>query len=249
LKLIELIELTKRFDQLVAVDHINLHVKQGEIFGFLGPNGAGKTTTIKMLVGLLKPTSGRALIDGYDVVAHPMEAKQVVGFIPDQPFLYEKLTGVEFLKFIGSLFGMKRDEIQPRISDLLGLFELDGWRDELIESYSHGMKQRLVMSSALLHNPKLIIVDEPMVGLDPKGKNLVKRIFRQKSEEGVTIFLSTHTLEIAQQLCHRLGIINRGKIIAMGTLSELTKDLEDKTGQTGTLESLFLALTGKSLDD
>ncbi len=247
--MIELIELTKRFGQLVAVDHINLHVKQGEIFGFLGPNGAGKTTTIKMLVGLLKPTSGRALIDGYDVVAHPMEAKRVVGFIPDQPFLYEKLTGVEFLKFIGSLFGMKKDEIQPRISDLLGLFELDGWRDELIESYSHGMKQRLVMSSALLHNPKLIIVDEPMVGLDPKGINLVKRIFRQKSEEGVTIFLSTHTLEIAQQLCHRLGIINRGKIIAMGTLSELMKDLEDKTGQTGTLESLFLALTGKSLDD
>jgi ABC-2 type transport system ATP-binding protein len=247
--LIELIELTKRFGQLVAVDHINLHVKQGEIFGFLGPNGAGKTTTIKMLVGLLKPTSGRALIDGYDVVAQPMEAKRVVGFIPDQPFLYEKLTGVEFLKFIGSLFGMKKDEIQPRISDLLGLFELDGWRDELIESYSHGMKQRLVMSSALLHNPKLIIVDEPMVGLDPKGINLVKRIFRQKSEEGVSIFLSTHTLEIAQQLCHRLGIINRGKIIAMGTLSELMKDLEDKTGQTGTLESLFLALTGKSLDD
>ena len=247
--MIELIELTKRFGQLVAVDHINLHVKQGEIFGFLGPNGAGKTTTIKMLVGLLKPTSGRALIDGYDVVAHPMEAKRVVGFIPDQPFLYEKLTGVEFLKFIGSLFGMKKDEIQPRISDLLGLFELDGWRDELIESYSHGMKQRLVMSSALLHNPKLIIVDEPMVGLDPKGINLVKRIFRQKSEEGVSIFLSTHTLEIAQELCHRLGIINRGKIIAMGTLSELTKDLEDKTGQTGTLESLFLALTGKPLDD
>ena len=247
--MIELIELTKRFGQLVAVDHINLHVKQGEIFGFLGPNGAGKTTTIKMLVGLLKPTSGRALIDGYDVVAHPMEAKRVVGFIPDQPFLYEKLTGVEFLKFIGSLFGMKKDEIQPRISDLLGLFELDGWRDELIESYSHGMKQRLVMSSALLHDPKLIIVDEPMVGLDPKGINLVKRIFRQKSEEGVSIFLSTHTLEIAQELCHRLGIINRGKIIAMGTLSELTKDLEDKTGQTGTLESLFLALTGKPLDD
>lgn len=247
--MIELIELTKRFGQLVAVDHINLHVKEGEIFGFLGPNGAGKTTTIKMLAGLLKPTSGRALIDGYDVVAHPMEAKRVVGFIPDQPFLYEKLTGVEFLKFMGSLFGMKKDEIQPGISDLLGLFELDGWGEELIESYSHGMKQRLVMSAALLHNPKLIIVDEPMVGLDPKGINLVKRIFRQKSEEGVTIFLSTHTLEIAQQLCHRLGIINRGKIIAMGTLSVLMKDLEDKTGQAGTLESLFLALTGKSLDD
>jgi len=198
--LIELIELTKCFGQLVAVGHINLHVKKGEIFGFLGPNGAGKTTTIKMLTGLLKPTSGRALVDGYDVVAHPMEAKGVIGFIPDHPFLYEKLTGVEFLKFIGSLFGMKKDEIQWGISNLLDLFELDGWGDELIESYSHGMKQRLVMSAALLHDPKIIIVDEPMVGLDPKGINLVKRIFRQKSEEGVTIFLSTHTLEMGKSL-------------------------------------------------
>ena len=247
--MIQLVELTKRFGHLVAVDHLSLHVKGGEIFGFLGPNGAGKTTTIKMLAGLLKPTSGRALIDGYDVVDYPMKAKRVVGFIPDQPFLYEKLTGVEFLRFIGSLFAMKKAEIEWRISDLLGLFELDGWGDELIESYSHGMKQRLVMSAALLHNPKVIIVDEPMVGLDPKGINLVKRIFKQKSEEGVTIFLSTHTLEVAQQLCHRLGIINGGKLIAMGTLSELMTTLEDRTAQTGTLESLFLALTGRSLDE
>jgi ABC-2 type transport system ATP-binding protein len=156
---------------------------------------------------------------------------------------------MEFLRFIGSLFGMEKDEIQGGISHLLDLFELDGWGEELIESYSHGMKQRLVMSAALLHNPKIIIVDEPMVGLDPKGINLVKRIFREQSEEGVTIFLSTHTLEIAQQLCHRLGIINRGKLIAVGTLPELMADLELKTGQTGTLESLFLALTGKSLDE
>ncbi len=247
--MIQLIELTKHFGQLVAVDHISLHIERGEIFGFLGPNGAGKTTTIKMLAGLLKPTSGRALIHGYDVVAYPMEAKRVIGFIPDQPFLYEKLTGVEFLRFIGSLFGMEKGEIEWGISDLLGLFELDGWGDELIESYSHGMKQRLVMSAALLHNPKVIIVDEPMVGLDPKGINLVKRIFRQKSEEGVAIFLSTHTLEIAQQLCHRLAIINGGKLIAMGTLSELMTALEDRTAQTGTLESLFLALTGRSLDE
>lgn len=247
--MIQLIELTKRFGQLVAVDRINLHVRPGEIFGFLGPNGAGKTTTIKMLTGLLKPTSGSALVDGYDVVARPIEAKRVIGFIPDQPFLYEKLTGVEFLGFIGSLFGMQKAEVGRGISDLLALFELDGWADELIESYSHGMKQRLVMSAALLHNPKVIIVDEPMVGLDPKGINLVKRIFREKSEEGVTIFLSTHTLEIAQQLCHRLGIIDEGKLIAMGTLSELMKALEHKTAQTGTLEELFLALTGKSLDE
>jgi ABC-2 type transport system ATP-binding protein len=247
--LIQLIELTKRFSQLVAVDRINLHVSPGEIFGFLGPNGAGKTTTIKMLTGLLKPTSGRALVDGYDVVARPIEAKRVMGFIPDQPFLYEKLTGVEFLGFIGSLFGMQKAEVGRGISDLLALFELDGWADDLIESYSHGMKQRLVMSAALLHNPKVIIVDEPMVGLDPKGINLVKRIFKEKSEEGVTIFLSTHTLEIAQQLCHRLGIIDEGKLVAMGTLSELMKALEHKTAQTGTLEELFLALTGKSLDE
>jgi ABC-2 type transport system ATP-binding protein len=247
--LIQLIELTKRFGQLEAVDRLNLHVRPGEIFGFLGPNGAGKTTTIKMLTGLLKPTSGRALVDGYDVVARPIEAKRVIGFIPDQPFLYEKLTGVEFLGFIGSLFGMQKAEVGRRISDLFSLFELDGWADDLIESYSHGMKQRLVMSAALLHNPKVIIVDEPMVGLDPKGINLVKRIFREKSEEGVTIFLSTHTLEIAQQLCHRLGIIDEGKLIAMGTLSELVKALEHKTAQTGTFEELFLALTGKSLDE
>lgn len=247
--MIQLIELTKRFGQLEAVDRLNLHVRPGEIFGFLGPNGAGKTTTIKMLTGLLKPTSGRALVDGYDVVARPIEAKRVIGFIPDQPFLYEKLTGVEFLGFIGSLFGMQKAEVGRRISDLFSLFELDGWADDLIESYSHGMKQRLVMSAALLHNPKVIIVDEPMVGLDPKGINLVKRIFREKSEEGVTIFLSTHTLEIAQQLCHRLGIIDEGKLIAMGTLSELVKALEHKTAQTGTFEELFLALTGKSLDE
>jgi ABC-2 type transport system ATP-binding protein len=247
--LIQLIELTKRFGQLTAVDHINLQVNRGEIFGFLGPNGAGKTTTIKMLTGLLKPTSGRALIDEHDVVSHPIEAKRVVGFIPDQPFLYEKLTGVEFLKFIGSLFDMDNDEIQRGISHLLDLFELDGWGDDLVEGYSHGMKQRLVMSAALLHHPKIIIVDEPMVGLDPKGINLVKRIFRQKSEEGVTIFLSTHTLEIAQQLCHRLAIINKGKLIAMGTLSELMMFLESQTGQTGTLESLFLELTGKPLNE
>jgi ABC-2 type transport system ATP-binding protein len=247
--MIQLIELTKSFGQLVAVDHVNLHVERGEIFGFLGPNGAGKTTTIKMLTGLLKPTSGRALIDGYDVVSHPMEAKRVIGFIPDQPFIYEKLTGVEFLKFIGSLFGMKKEDIQWRTSDLLDLFELDGWGEELIESYSHGMKQRLVMSAALLHNPKVIIVDEPMVGLDPKGINLVKSVFKQKSREGVTIFLSTHTLEIAQELCHRLGIVNGGKLIAMGTLSELMTALEEETGQTGTLESLFLTLTGKTLDE
>jgi len=247
--MIQLIELTKNFGQLVAVNHVNLHVKRGEIFGFLGPNGAGKTTTIKMLTGLLKPTSGKALIDGYDVVSHPMEAKQVIGFIPDQPFIYEKLTGVEFLKFIGSLFGMKKEDIQWRSSDLLSLFELDGWGEELIESYSHGMKQRLVMSAALLHNPKVIIVDEPMVGLDPKGINLVKSVFKQKSREGVSIFLSTHTLEIAQELCHRLGIVNRGKLIAMGTLSELMTALEEETGQTGTIESLFLTLTGKSFDE
>jgi len=247
--MIQLIELTKSFGQLVAVDHVNLHVEKGEIFGFLGPNGAGKTTTIKMLTGLLKPTSGRALIDGYDVVSHPMEAKRVIGFIPDQPFIYEKLTGVEFLKFIGSLFGMKKEDIQWRMSDLLDLFELDGWGEELIESYSHGMKQRLVMSAALLHNPKVIIVDEPMVGLDPKGINLVKSVFKQKSREGVSIFLSTHTLEIAQELCHRLGIVNRGKLIAMGTLSELMTALEEETGQTGTIESLFLTLTGKSFDE
>jgi len=240
--MIQLIDLTKKYSKVKAIDGINLEIKQGEIFGFLGPNGAGKTTTIKIMVGLLKPTSGRVIIDGNDIAKNPLEAKKVVGFIPDRPFLYEKLTGKEFLRFMAGLYSIDINSYESKISELLELFELTEWGDELIEGYSHGMQQRLVMSSALIHNPKVIIVDEPMVGLDPKGARLVKEIFKAISLKGTTIFMSTHTLEIAEEMCDRIAIIQEGKVIALGTMDELRKKV-DSTGDQG-LESVFLVLTG-----
>ena len=240
--MIQLIDLTKKYSKVKAIDGINLEIKQGEIFGFLGPNGAGKTTTIKIMVGLLKPTSGRVIIDGNDIAKNPLEAKKVVGFIPDRPFLYEKLTGKEFLRFMAGLYSIDTNSYESKISELLELFELTEWGDELIEGYSHGMQQRLVMSSALIHNPKVIIVDEPMVGLDPKGARLVKEIFKAISLKGTTIFMSTHTLEIAEEMCDRIAIIQEGKVIALGTMDELRKKV-DSTGDQG-LESVFLVLTG-----
>ena len=240
--MIQLIDLTKKYSKVKAIDGINMEIKQGEIFGFLGPNGAGKTTTIKIMVGLLKPTSGRVIIDGNDIAKNPLEAKKVVGFIPDRPFLYEKLTGKEFLRFMAGLYSIDTNSYESKISELLELFELTEWGDELIEGYSHGMQQRLVMSSALIHNPKVIIVDEPMVGLDPKGARLVKEIFKAISLKGTTIFMSTHTLEIAEEMCDRIAIIQEGKVIALGTMDELRKKV-DSTGDQG-LESVFLVLTG-----
>jgi len=239
--MIQLIELSKRFGNLVAVDGINLKVDSGEAFGFLGPNGAGKTTTIKMMAGLIKPTSGKVVIDGWDLAEHPNQAKQVVGFIPDRPFLYEKLTALEFLKFIAGLYNFSSNGVEDKIDYLFGLFGLTDWRNELIESFSHGMKQRLVMASAFVHQPKLIIVDEPMVGLDPKGAKLVKEVFRGFCAKGGTIFMSTHTLEIAEEVCDRIAIIQEGKIIAIGNM----KELRERTGSDGkNLESVFFKLTG-----
>ena len=239
--MIQLIELGKRFGNLVAVDGINLRVGTGEVFGFLGPNGAGKTTTIKMMAGLIKPTSGKVFIDGWDLAEHPKQAKQVVGFIPDRPFLYEKLTALEFLKFIAGLYNFSSNGVEDKIDYLFGLFGLTDWRNELIESFSHGMKQRLVMASAFVHQPKLIIVDEPMVGLDPKGAKLVKEVFRGFCAKGGTIFMSTHTLEIAEEVCDRIAIIQEGKIIAIGNM----KELRERTGSDGkNLESVFFKLTG-----
>ncbi len=194
------------------------------------------------MAGLLKPTSGRVIIDGYDIITNPMEAKKVVGFIPDRPFLYEKLTGKEFLRFMAGLYSIDTNSYESKISELLELFELTPWGNELIEGYSHGMQQRLVMSAALIHNPKVIIVDEPMVGLDPKGARLVKEIFRMLSSQGTTIFMSTHTLEIAEEVCNRIAIIQEGKVIAMGTMDEL-RNKADYAKDQG-LESVFLALTG-----
>ena len=238
--MIKLIHLTKTYKELRAVDDLNLEVKEGALFGFLGPNGAGKTTTIKMMAGVLKPTSGSVVIDGMDLAEEPEKVKKCIGFIPDRPYLYEKLSGMEFLKFIAGLYGMNHaSSLQTRIRDLLELFDLTHWRDELIESYSHGMKQRLVMCSALLPQPKVLIVDEPMVGLDPRGARLVKDIFVEESLKKTTIFMSTHSLEVAAEVCRDIAIIQAGRIIARGSSEELRK----AAGVDGSLESVFLKLT------
>ncbi|RLA91606.1 MAG: ABC transporter ATP-binding protein [Deltaproteobacteria bacterium] len=233
--------LTKRFGNITAVDSLNIEVIKGEIFGFLGPNGAGKTTTIKMLAGIIPPTSGTAYIGGYDIIKEPIKAKKLVGFIPDQPFLYEKLTGYEFLRFIGYLYNIDGKKLETNIELYLELFQLKDWATELIENFSHGMKQRLVMSAAFLHEPEIIIVDEPMVGLDPKGIQLVKDIFRKKE---VTIFMSTHTLPIAEEICDRIAIINEGKLVAIGTMDNLREMIKEGEKR---LEPLFLKITEKEI--
>ena len=235
-------DLTKDYADFRAVDHVSLHVRPGEIYGFLGPNGAGKTTTIRMLIGLLKPTAGRVIIDGHDLAKEPVAAKSVVGFIPDRPYLYEKLTGEEFLRFMAGLYGVNSQKTEERITELLRFFDLTDWRQELIESYSHGMKQRLVMSSALIHQPKAIIVDEPMVGLDPRGARLLKDAFRRLARQGCALFMSTHTLEVAEQMCDRLAIISQGRIIAEGTMSELRSRAQEP--DAAHLEDVFLSLVG-----
>lgn len=239
--MIEIINLTKRYGNITAVADISLTIPNGQLFGFLGPNGAGKTTTIKTLVGLLKPTSGVVRIEGFDVQKQPLEAKRVVGFIPDKPFIYEKLTGREFLQFTAGLYQVEPRSVDERIAQLLDMFELSDWGDELVESYSHGMRQKLVMSAALIHQPQVIVVDEPMVGLDPKGARLIKKIFRDLCDNGTTIFMSTHTLEIAEQMCDHIAIIQKGQIIAQGTIEELHRLAQ--TTKTN-LEDIFLELTG-----
>jgi ABC-2 type transport system ATP-binding protein len=240
--MIELANLTKRYGRTLAVDHLNLGVAKGEIFGFIGPNGAGKTTTIRMMAGVLGPTEGTVRIDGIAMAREPEAAKRIIGFIPDRPFLYEKLTGMEFLRFIADLYGCGDGAFRKKAEGLLIRFSLYDWADHLIEAYSHGMKQRLVIASALLHDPKLLIVDEPMVGLDPAGIRLVKDLLRELSGRGTTVFMSTHTLQIAEDLCDRIGIIHHGRLVALGTTGDLrgTALLEE-----GDLEEVFLRLTGK----
>ncbi len=237
--MIKLTDLSKNYGTLVAVNRINLEVRSGEIFGFLGPNGAGKTTTIKMMAGLLQPTSGSVLIGGYDIGKQPLAAKAVTGFIPDRPFLYEKLTATEFMRFVAQIYTVRNAE--GRIRDLLERFGLSEWAGELVENFSHGMKQRLVMASSLLHDPKVLVVDEPMVGLDPRGARLVKDIFKELAAKGATIFMSTHTLEIVEQMCSRVAIINQGNIIAGGSVEELGRMARMENSH---LEPIFLRLTG-----
>jgi ABC-2 type transport system ATP-binding protein len=235
--------LRKQYGEFTAVDGVSIDVQPGEIHGFLGPNGAGKTTTIRMIAGLLKPSGGRILVDGHDTADAPEAAKAALGFIPDRPFIYEKLTAGEFLRFHGGLYGMADDVIETRVTEMLDLFELARWRNELVESFSHGMKQRLVMSAAFLHRPKAVLVDEPMVGLDPRGARLIKDVFRRMAERGVAILMSTHTLEVAQEMCDRISIILKGKIIAHGTVDEV-RALAG--GADDELTSVFLKLTGGS---
>ncbi len=238
--MIETKNLTKRYGSLLAVNRLNLFVPKGTIFGFIGPNGAGKTTTIKMLAGLIEPDDGKIIIRDMDIRQDPEKAKQQIGFIPDRPYLYEKLTGLEFLKFTADLYGVEPSGFLKKAESLLDMFSLIDWKNELIEAYSHGMKQRLIMSAAILHDPKIIIVDEPMIGLDPAGIKMVKNLFRELADSGVTFFISTHTLSIAQDLCDKIGIIQKGRLIATGTLDDLKIQAHASSGD---LESVFLKLT------
>jgi ABC-2 type transport system ATP-binding protein len=238
--MIELKEVSKKYGDFQAVDNLNLTVARGEIFGFLGPNGAGKTTTIKMIAGVLEPSAGTITIGGIDMLKQPEAAKRKIGFIPDRPYLYEKLTAMEFLKFTADLYSVPAEIYRENARKNLAMFSLTDWSDELIESYSHGMKQRLIMSAALLHEPEIIIVDEPMVGLDPAAIIMVKELFQNLARDGVSVFMSTHTLAVAEDVCDRVGIIHRGRLIACGT----TADLRREANVTDTdLEKIFLNLT------
>jgi ABC-2 type transport system ATP-binding protein len=239
--MIRLTNLTKRYGKFTAVDGIDLRIHRGEVFGFLGPNGAGKTTTLRMIAGILQPTSGTIEIAGDNIATNPIGAKSRLGFIPDRPFVYDKLTGAEFLRFVAALYGQDGEPIERRMDELLELFELVPWKDELVESYSHGMRQKLIISSALLHRPEAIVVDEPMVGLDPKGQKFLKELFRAFVDRGGTVLMSTHTLDTVEEMCDRIGIIAGGKILACGTMAEVR---HQTSGGDAKLEELFLKLTG-----
>lgn len=231
--------LTKRFGSFTAVNDLNLHIAEGEIFGFLGPNGAGKTTTIRMMMGLLKPTTGRIVLGGHDLATDPLRAKAISTFVPDRPFVYEKLTGREFLQFVGGLYQVPEEVSRTRARESLEFFRLADWGDELVENYSHGMKQRLVVAAALLPDPQILVVDEPMVGMDPIGARMFKALLRSLSLKGKTVFMSTHSMEVAEELCDRIGIILGGQLIALGALDEL----QQQAGNEGRLEDIFLQLT------
>jgi ABC-2 type transport system ATP-binding protein len=231
--------LTKTYGAFTAIHDLNLGIQQGEFFAFLGPNGAGKTTTIKLLTGLLKPSSGRAMICGYDMQAQPVEARRVMSYVPDFPFLYDKLEPMEFMVFVGQLYGMERSTVIPKAEELFDIFDLNSIRSQLIESLSHGTRQRVAIAAGLLHNPRVFIIDEPMVGLDPRSARVVKDVLKARSRAGMTVFLSTHVLQVAEELSDRIGILHRGRLVAVGTMDELRQ----ASGQVGALEAAFLALT------
>jgi ABC-2 type transport system ATP-binding protein len=238
--MINISHLSKSYNKgsVKAVDDLNLEVRSGEIFGFLGPNGAGKTTTIKLLVGLLEPDAGHISLDGLDIRKEPIEAKMRIGYVPDNPDMFERLTGMEYLRFMADVYGVPAGERSQRIGRFLELFDMTDSAGDLIKSYSHGMRQKIVITGALIHNPTLWILDEPLVGLDPKSAHLLKDLMRRHCDEGKTVFFSTHVLEVAERLCDRIGIIHRGKLIAIGTLEELRQG-----DRAESLESIFLELT------
>ena len=235
--------LRKAYGPLLAVDDLTFTVDAGSVFGFLGRNGAGKTTTIRMMMGLLEPTAGTVVLDGHDIRRTPEAAKAIVGYLPDHPFLYDKLTGLELLGFIGGLYGLDAREAGRRAEALLEELNLSAQAGELIETFSHGMKQRLALAAALVHRPRILVLDEPMVGLDPEGALELRRRLLRLSAEGVTIFLSTHSMAVAEELCHRIGILDRGRLVALGTLDELRAQAE-AVDETATLEAVFLDILG-----
>jgi len=243
---IKLANVTKRYGNFAAVDSLSLDVARGEIFGFLGPNGAGKTTTIRVMMGILKASSGQVFLGDYDVEREPEKAKAISGFIPDRPFIYEKLTGREFLHFVGKLHQVETLRLEGRAAELLDEFELTAWKDQLVEGYSHGMKQRLVVCASLIHEPRILVVDEPMVGMDPKGARKLKDLFRSLAAKGTTVFVSTHSISVAEEICHRIGIIQRGRLIACGDMADLYARAKTKDGN---LESVFLELTQEQYSD
>jgi ABC-2 type transport system ATP-binding protein len=239
-EMLQLKGIVKRYGGFTAVNGVDLTVPRGEIFGFLGPNGAGKTTTIRMVAGVLEPTVGEIIIGGDDIMTHPMQAKARIGYIPDRPYLYEKLSGGEFLRFVAGLWGKDEESSEERADGLLEVFSLSDWKDELIESYSHGMRQKLLITSALIHQPELIVVDEPMVGLDPRSARILKDLFRAYANRGGTVFLSSHTLEVVEAVCDRIAIIRNGDIIAKGTMDDLRTQVDSGEAH---LEEIFLKMT------
>ncbi len=237
--MIELHDVTKRYGGKTAVERLSLRVEPGELFAFLGPNGAGKTTTIKMICGLLFPSEGTIRVGGYDLEEQGEQARQLISYVPDQPFLYEKLTGREFLEFIAEMYGLAPAYGRQRMAEVIELFALADFVDDLTERYSHGMRQRTVFAAALLHDPRVLIADEPTVGLDPRSVRLLKDLLRQQAQRGTTVFLSTHSLDIAQELADRIGIMDHGRLISCGPLETLRK----QAALDGSLEHVFLKLT------
>ncbi len=235
--MIELDNVSKAFGNLYAVKNVTLKVNNGELFALLGPNGAGKTTTVKMITGLIKPTEGKVIINGIDIEEFPEKAKEIISYIPDQPFLYPELTGREFIIFVSRLYGMNKKEINKRMDILIDEFRIGEWIDFPASLYSHGMRQKVIFIQALIHNPKIIVIDEPMVGLDPISARIVKSILRDRVENGISVFMSTHSLDIAEEISDRVGVIDGGKLIEVGSIEKLLKT------PSATLEDVYFAIT------